>query len=570
LVCLCVLVGRGSGLFSVQIHHGGYFLGHGNNRSYVGCGSVWLDNVDSDDWCPLFLENLVEDLGYEKQGRMTIYYCVPILSIDRNGLRLLEDQVDTDAMVNWVGCEKHFFNIYLDHDQSIRAIDWDDVVQFPVADLPPVISPMKPANNVDVEDATSQVDDIPVPLQTVQPEQERRTRSKKKMNLKSQSDDEDENREAQSDDDAGSDFALQDSDYDLSDDDDLYEDNVDDDEGKVKKTQVKENVKVEGDGDSEEEDLWAPDSDDDKVEMKLKTFRKEDLSNVSLHVGLKFADAAMVRAAIREYSCQNRREIILPINDRTRINGKCRGSDTCSWNIWVSYDNRTKCWMVKTYEPRHSCRKKWNVRAFTADFIARKFMESFKADQGMNLKNFQRLVQKDWNMTPSSSKLRGARRIAMRRIYGDEEAQYSMLWDFGNELRTTNPGSSFYLALDENARFRRCYMSLQASKVGFLEGCMPIIFLDDTHIKTRYIGQLLCAVGIDPNDCILPIAIAAVEVEDTENWTWFLETLKKDLDIVNTTPWTVMSDKQKVDSLLHNMWHNLVAVTYVYLSMCRV
>jgi hypothetical protein len=113
-------------------------------------------------------------------------------------------------------------------------------------------------------------------------------------------------------------------------------------------------------------------------------------------------------------------------------------------------------------------------------------------------------------------------------------------------------------------------MSLQASKVGFLEGCRPIIFLDGTHIKTRYRGQLLCAVGIDPNDCILPIAIAAVEVEDTENWTWFLETLKKDLDIVNTTPWTVMSDKQKVDSLLHNMWHNLVAVTYVYLCMCRV
>nr|XP_051220225.1 uncharacterized protein LOC127337850 [Lolium perenne] len=404
---------------------------------------------------------------------------------------------------------------------------------------------MKPANNVDAEDATSQVDDVPVPLQTVQPEQERRTRSKKKMDLKSQSDDEDENREAQSDDDAGSDFALQDSDYDLSDDDDLYEDNVDDDEGKVKKTQVKENVKVEGDGDSEEEDLWAPDSDDDKVEMKLKTFRKEDLSNVSLHVGLKFADGAMVRAAIREYSCQNRRQIILPINDRTRINGKCRGSDTCSWNIWVSYDNRTKCWMVKTYEPRYSCRKKWNVRAFTADFIARKFMESFKAHQDMNLKNFQRLVQKDWNMTPSSSKLRRARRIAMRRIYGDEEAQYNMLWDFGNELRTTNPGSSFYLALDENARFRRCYMRLQASKVGFLEGCRPIIFLDGTRIKTRYRGQLLCAVGIDPNDCILPIAIAPVEVEDTENWTWFLETLKKDLDIVNTTPWTVMSDKQK-------------------------
>jgi hypothetical protein len=51
---------------------------------------------------------------------------------------------------------------------------------------------------------------------------------------------------------------------------------------------------------------------------------------------------------------------------------------------------------------------------------------------------------------------------------------------------------------------------------------------------------------MDPNDCIFPIAMAAVEVEDTSSWTWFLETLKSDLGIVNTAPWTIMSDKQKV------------------------
>jgi hypothetical protein len=90
-------------------------------------------------------------------------------------------------------------------------------------------------------------------------------------------------------------------------------------------------------------------------------------------------------------------------------------------------------------------------------------------------------------------------------------------------------------------------MCLDASKRGFLEGCRPVIFLDGCHIKTRYIGQLLCAVGIDPNDCIFPIALAAVEVEDTVTWTWFLDTVKADLGIVNTTPWTIMSDKQKVN-----------------------
>jgi hypothetical protein len=42
------------------------------------------------------------------------------------------------------------------------------------------------------------------------------------------------------------------------------------------------------------------------------------------------------------------------------------------------------------------------------------------------------------------------------------------------------------------------------------------------------------------------VAFSIVEVEDTANWRWFLQTLKKDLGIINTSAWTIMSDKQKV------------------------
>jgi hypothetical protein len=92
-----------------------------------------------------------------------------------------------------------------------------------------------------------------------------------------------------------------------------------------------------------------------------------------------------------------------------------------------------------------------------------------------------------------------------------------MLWDCANEIRRRNPRSSFFLTLDEQGRFKRCYMSLQASKLGFLQGCRPVNFVDGCHIKTRHRGQLLTVVGLDPNNCIFPIAIAAVEVEGTTN-----------------------------------------------------
>ena len=89
-------------------------------------------------------------------------------------------------------------------------------------------------------------------------------------------------------------------------------------------------------------------------------------------------------------------------------------------------------------------------------------------------------------------------------------------------------------------------MSLDACKRGFLSGCRPVICLDGCHIKTKFGGQILTAVGIDPNDCIYPIAMGVVEVESLATWKWFLQTLKDDLGIDNTYPWTVITDKQKV------------------------
>jgi hypothetical protein len=56
--------------------------------------------------------------------------------------------------------------------------------------------------------------------------------------------------------------------------------------------------------------------------------------------------------------------------------------------------------------------------------------------------------------------------------------------------------------------------------------CQRVIAEDVLIIKTKFGGQLLTVIGIDPNDCIFPVAIAVVEVECLTSWKWFLETLK--------------------------------------------
>ena len=288
--------------------------------------------------------------------------------------------------------------------------------------------------------------------------------------------------------------------------------------------------------------MWAPNS-DDETQTKFRAFRKEDLHCPKFHVGQVFENVELLRKAMKECSYKNRVDVKLPVNDKKRVKVVC--NEDYTWYLWASYDSRNKCFMVKRYVEEHTCCKKWKIKAFTASFLARKYLESLKADQDMNLRNFSRVVQKEWHMTPSRTKLQRARRLAMKIIHGDEEGQYKLLWDYGNEIRRSNPGSSFFLALDDKAGFNKAYMCLDACKRGFLQGCRPVIFIDGCHIKTRYRGQLLVAVGIDPNNCIFPIAIGVVEVEDMPNWVWFLERLKRDLGIINTSPWTIMSDKQK-------------------------
>ncbi|XP_071905949.1 uncharacterized protein [Coffea arabica] len=96
-----------------------------------------------------------------------------------------------------------------------------------------------------------------------------------------------------------------------------------------------------------------------------------------------------------------------------------------------------------------------------------------------------------------------------------------------------------------NPRFMRLYCCLGLLKQGFRDGCRPIIGLDGCHLKGTYPGQLLTALGMDPNNGYRPIAWAVVEKEATKQWTWFLKLLSVDLDIQNQYHYTFISDQQK-------------------------
>jgi hypothetical protein len=112
----------------VQLFHGGVFIGDGIDRIYVDAKTVWYDFCEMDKWSPLVMEDIVEDLGYEMTRRIKVYWLLPEKSINNDGLVLIKKDADTNNMISMVQFGHKFLDMYLDHDDSLNAYKWYDVV----------------------------------------------------------------------------------------------------------------------------------------------------------------------------------------------------------------------------------------------------------------------------------------------------------------------------------------------------------------------------------------------------------------------------------------------------------
>ena len=148
----------------------------------------------------------------------------------------------------------------------------------------------------------------------------------------------------------------------------------------------------------------------------------------------------------------------------------------------------------------------------------------------------------------------------------DHSIEFSRLRWYGNMIVRTNPRSYVVIMSNVVGRqmgqhavinedvmdnkppiFKRMYVCYKACRVAFYNGLRPFIGFDGYHLKGPFGGILLAAVALDANLQMVPLAVAIVEIENTETWSWFLINLKNSIgNELDTKPWSCMSDRQKV------------------------
>ncbi|KAM0057137.1 hypothetical protein Hdeb2414_s0005g00154721 [Helianthus debilis subsp. tardiflorus] len=199
----------------------------------------------------------------------------------------------------------------------------------------------------------------------------------------------------------------------------------------------------------------------------------------------------------------------------------------CPWVLYLSrLSDEDETWVVKTYQPDHKCHISRKMQPFTSTFLAKQefVMNQIAANPNISVSRLQEKLGRKYELSVTKMKAFRTKLKATKKIERDFKDQFASLRDYVMELYRTNPGTTVKFVVEpeciphETTRiFKRIYVCLGPLKEGFKECMRELLGLDRAFMKGPYPGQMLTAVGLDPNNDIYPLAYGIVEAENKDS-----------------------------------------------------
>jgi hypothetical protein len=268
-----------------------------------------------------------------------------------------------------------------------------------------------------------------------------------------------------------------------------------------------------------------------------------------LAVGQEFPDVMSCRRAIRSTAIACHFEIQTVKSDKTRFTAKC-AAEGCPWRIHAAKLAGVPTFSIRTIHDTHSCVGISHLghQQASVQWVATTVEERLRENPQCKPKEILEEIHKAHGITLSYKQAwRGKERI-MAAVRGSFEEGYRLLPEYCRQVERTNPGSiARVYGNPDDSCFRRLFISFNASIYGFINACRPLIGLDRTLLKNKYLGTLFLATGFDGDGDLVPLAFGVVDEETDENWVWFLSELHELLEknTENMPRLTILSDRQK-------------------------
>lgn len=268
-----------------------------------------------------------------------------------------------------------------------------------------------------------------------------------------------------------------------------------------------------------------------------------------LNVGQEFPDVQSCRRALRDMAIALHFEIQTVKSDKTRFTAKC-ASEGCPWRVHAAKLPGVPTFTIRTIHSEHKCGGIDHLghQQASVQWVASSVEQRLRENPHCKPKEILEEIHRVHGITLSYKQAWRGKERFMASFRGSFEEDYRLLPQYCNQVRRTNPGSMASVCVNPvDNSFLRLFISYQASIYGFLNACRPLIGLDRTVLKNKYLGTLLFATGFDGDGELFPLAFGVVDEENDETWMWFLSELHNLLDTntENMPRLTILSDRRK-------------------------
>jgi len=265
-------------------------------------------------------------------------------------------------------------------------------------------------------------------------------------------------------------------------------------------------------------------------------------------LGMVFKDVKEFRQAVTKYAVRRRVQVEKWVNEPKKVRVRCK--DGCPWLLYGCLDKTTNNFMIKTYNPKHTCNKTTRNYLCNAKFLSEAFRERITEQPNIRVFKLQEMIKKKFKLHVGKTTVRRARAKVLKDIMGDHVVEFGRILDYKDELLRTNPGTSCVVKVGEpdaegKSIFQSFYICFDALRKAWIH-CRKCIGLDGCFLKGVCKGQLLVVVARDGNNQMLPLAWAVVEKENKHTWTMFVKCIRDDLGLGDGEGLTLITDMQKV------------------------
>nr|KAJ0227058.1 hypothetical protein LSAT_V11C100029720 [Lactuca sativa] len=302
-----------------------------------------------------------------------------------------------------------------------------------------------------------------------------------------------------------------------------------------------------------------------------------DWKEIRPRLGDCYESPAQLRFALTNYAVHGGYQLYFEKSDRVRVIAKC-GSGTrdsndnnkmqCPFRVATGWKYNERTFHIKFCNEMHMCARNYHYGSLvTSSWLAKHYLKDVIMKPKMTLLEMQADVLQRFSVSVSLGQCQRARATAMGMIEGKLEDHYAKVWDYAATIRLSNPGTTCLVGVESNMGFnyfKRFYVGFKAFRDGWSRGCRRGIGLDGSFLKGQVKGEILTTIGRDADKHVYPIAWAVVNVENKDNWTWFIDNLVADLDLGAGNGLVVISNQHKgllqaVADLLPNVEHRQCA-----------